>query len=188
MRIVYMGRGDLTREYAKKHGKSLRWAQKQAKASTPEWRDFCGLVEVSGNESLGTGGDDLSRATMAKERAWVELERQQKMLDECKLADRMVLLSKSVRECRAAWEKACVHERKLKEAAGAMVSVSVFNELRVRGVNPLGELIKQQRDYVGSRLRAEERQSFYRVWDEWSMEWNERLSELIKEVESIIHV
>ena len=79
------------------------------------------------------------------------------------------------------------HEQRLQEAAGSLVPVHVFHEMRTRGVAPLAELMAQQRDFIGSRLEAAGRPRFYEAWDEWAREWNRKIDDLNAEINGLLN-
>ena len=95
--------------------------------------------------------------------------------------------TRAVREARANWERAGLHEQRLQEAAGSLVPVHVFHEMRTRGVAPLAELMAQQRDFIGSRLEAAGRPRFYEAWDEWAREWNRKIDDLNAEINGLLN-
>lgn len=178
--------GALKRVYAERHGKSLRWAQLEAAGESAGWKAF--LAEQGGGVGVVVGGrdgvrGDLEKAGEAKGAAWRLLEGLEGRLSDA-MADPdgdvvlIASLSRAVRDARMNWERAGAHERRLLEAAGVLVPMHVFHEVRTRGVMPLAELIGRQRDFIGSRLEVGERGSFYDAWDEWAVEWNKRIDDL----------
>ena len=156
--------GALKKAFAEKNGKSLRWAQIEAAKDSPAWRAFLAAqFPPSSAEAAGGGGEgapmggasDLARAGEAKESAWQILKRMETQLETAARSGDVGLIAsftRAVREARANWERAGLHEQRLQEAAGSLVPVHVFHEMRTRGVAPLAELMAQQRDFIGSRL------------------------------------
>lgn len=135
------------------------------------------------------GASDLERAGEAKESAWQILKRMEDQLNQAAESGDVGLVAsftRAVREARANWERAGMHEQRLLEASGSLVPVHVFHEVKARGVAPLAELIGQQRDFIGSRLEAGTRQSFYAAWDEWGKEWNRKVGDLNQELNALL--
>ena len=195
--------GALKKAFAEKHGKSLRWAQIEAAKDSPAWKAFLAeqfppSVEAAegGGEGVPMGGgpaggaSDLERAGEAKETAWQILKRMEAQLETAARSSDVGLIAsftRAVREARANWERAGLHEQRLLEAAGSLVPVHVFHEMRTRGVAPLAELMAQQRDFIGSRLEAASRPRFYEAWDEWAREWNRKIDDLNAEINGLLN-
>ena len=136
------------------------------------------------------GSSDLARAGEAKESAWQILKRMEEQLETAARSGDVGLIAsftRAVREARANWERAGLHEQRLQEAAGSLVPVHVFHEMRTRGVAPLAELMAQQRDFIGSRLEAAGRPRFYEAWDEWAREWNRKIDDLNAEINGLLN-
>lgn len=206
--------GALKKAFAAKHGKSLRWAQIEAAKGSATWQAFLaeqfappspgGDAGRNGGEGSGAGGgregghtgggpaggsSDLERAGEAKETAWKILKRMEAQLEKAATSGDVGLVAsftRAVREARANWERAGLHEQRLLEAAGSLVPVHVFHEMRTRGVAPLAELMAQQRDFIGSRLEAAGRPRFYEAWDEWAKEWNRKIDDLNAEINGLL--
>lgn len=196
--------GALKQAFAKRHGKSLRWAQMEAAKDSASWKAFlaeqvtpplAGKVGDGGEEGAARGGgkagcmSDLVRAGEAKETAWKILKRMEEQLETAATAGDMVLVAsftRAVREARTNWERAGMHEQRLLEASGSLVPVHVFHEMKTRGVAPLAELMNQQRDFIGGRLEAAWRPRFYEAWDEWSSEWNRKIDNLNQELNALL--
>lgn len=196
--------GALKKAFAEKHGKSLRWAQIEAAKDSPAWKAFLAAqFPPSSVEAAGGGGEaglmgcvpaggvsDLVRAGEAKETAWQILKRMEAQLETAARSSDVGLIAsftRAVREARANWERAGLHEQRLLEAAGSLVPVHVFHEMRTRGVAPLAELMVQQRDFIGSRLEAAGRPRFYEAWDEWAKEWNRKIDDLNAEINGLLN-
>lgn len=191
--------GALKKAFAEKNGKSLRWAQIEAAKDSPAWRAFLAeqfppspaKADGGGGEGAPMGGaSDLARAGEAKESAWQILKRMEEQLETAARSGDVGLIAsftRAVREARANWERAGLHEQRLLEAAGSLVPVHVFHEMRTRGVAPLAELMAQQRDFIGSRLEAAGRPRFYEAWDEWAREWNRKIDDLNAEINGLLN-
>ena len=194
--------GALKKAFAKKHGKSLRWAQIEASKGSAAWKAFLAdqstpSGEMVGNDEAGTMGglpaagvSDLARAGEAKETAWKILKRMESQLESAATAEDVGLIAsftRAVREARANWERAGMHEQRLLEASGSLIPVHVLHEVKARGVVPLAELVSQQRDFIGSRMEAGVRQQFYAAWEEWSKEWNRKIDDLSQELNALMN-
>ena len=121
---------------------------------------------------------------------WQILKRMEEQLETAARSGDVGLIAsftRAVREARANWERAGLHEQRLQEAAGSLVPVHVFHEMRTRGVAPLAELMAQQRDFIGSRLEAAGRPRFYEAWDEWAREWNRQIDDLNAEINGLLN-
>ena len=122
--------GALKKAFAEKNGKSLRWAQIEAAKDSPAWRAFLAAqFPPSSAEAAGGGGEgapmggasDLARAGEAKESAWQILKRMETQLETAARSGDVGLIAsftRAVREARANWERAGLHEQRLQEAAG----------------------------------------------------------------------
>ena len=171
----------------------------EAAKDSPAWRAFLAAqFPPSSAEAAGGGGEgapmggasDLARAGEAKESAWQILKRMEEQLETAARSGDVGLIAsftRAVREARANWERAGLHEQRLQEAAGSLVPVHVFHEMRTRGVAPLAELMAQQRDFIGSRLEAAGRPRFYEAWDEWAREWNRKIDDLNAEINGLLN-
>lgn len=196
--------GALKQAFAKRNGKSLRWAQMEAAKDSAAWKAF--LAEQvtpepsgpsgGGEEGAAMGGrkaggaSDLVRAGEAKETAWKILKQMEGQLELAATAGDVGLIAsftRAVREARTNWERAGMHEQRLLEASGSLVPVHVFHEMKTRGVAPLAELMGQQRDFIGARLEAGWRPRFYEAWDEWSKEWNRKIDNLSQELNALLN-
>ena len=125
--------GALKKAFAEKNGKSLRWAQIEAAKDSPAWRAFLAAqFPPSSAEAAGGGGEgapmggasDLARAGEAKESAWQILKRMEEQLETAARSGDVGLIAsftRAVREARANWERAGLHEQRLQEAAGSLV-------------------------------------------------------------------
>ena len=125
--------GALKKAFAEKNGKSLRWAQIEAAKDSPAWRAFLAAqFPPSSAEAAGGGGEgapmggasDLARAGEAKESAWQILKRMETQLETAARSGDVGLIAsftRAVREARANWERAGLHEQRLQEAAGSLV-------------------------------------------------------------------
>lgn len=193
--------GALKKAFAQAHGKTLRWAQLQASAGSAAWKAFLAEQSApSGAEECGDGAamggalkneeSDLVKAGCAKASAWRTLCIMEKQLENAAEAGNVDLIAsftRAVREARTNWERAGMHEQRLAEAAGSLVPVHVFHEMKTRGIAPLAELMGQQRDFIGARLEAAERPHFYEAWDIWAKEWNRKLDDLNAEVNGLLN-
>ena len=162
--------GALKKAFAEKNGKSLRWAQIEAAKDSPAWRAFLAAqFPPSSAEAAGGGGEGAPMGGASDDVGLI------------------ASFTRAVREARANWERAGLHEQRLQEAAGSLVPVHVFHEMRTRGVAPLAELMAQQRDFIGSRLEAAGRPRFYEAWDEWAREWNRKIDDLNAEINGLLN-
>lgn len=196
--------GALKKAFAKKHGRSLRWAQIEAAKDSALWKAFlaeqCSPSPSSpagggGGEGAVMGGraggaSDLVRAGEAKETAWKILKQVENQLEAAATSGDVSLIAsftRAVREARTNWERAGLHEQRLLEASGSLVPAHVFHEMKTRGVAPLAELMNQQRDFIGARLEAGGRPKFYEAWDEWAKEWNRKIDDLNAEINGLLN-
>ena len=179
--------GLLAKAYARKHGCSVQWARRLAKAGDKRFLDFAAASRTgSAPVPASAPMTALEKAQRMRETAWraYDLAREAMVSPDADVAARAVL-QRSLMLAGESVARAEKRAHELEVQAQRWVSIDNVRGIR-QSMRLLEEHVQNWRMLIASHLPTEHRDEFYAAFDATRENWNEGILRISRYVDSLL--
>lgn len=189
---------ELIRAFAKERGITPRAARYYRRdknrdgAPRPEWVEFLrarGRKPGSGSAAPSAQMTELEKARVARDRAYVNLQRMQSAADAAAHDGddaRLALMSRGARDAQRAWEMASAYADKLAEKAGVMIPVENVRAIQRELIGPLGDALRAYRNNIAGRVPPAWRPQLFAAFTAENHNLDSAINEIDSRLEALL--